>query len=129
MVKFAKIGLAANNPSLVVLVTVLVSLVAFTWSIIKDKSPDLDAVIIAVVLPSVLVSMDGKGADTLNRWLDNAWDWLANWAGPWLGTESTLVQAVAALAVAFALMKRTGGSSGTPSRIATGGHGPSKAKR
>lgn len=117
---FAGAGLAANNPGLVILITVLVSLVAFVWVIVKDKSPDLDTVIMALVIPSVLVSMNNPFAKKLNEWLSAFWDWVFGWAGKWLGTESNFVVAVVALALAYALMKRASGGSGMPSRIANG---------
>lgn len=117
---FAGAGLAANNPDLVMKVVVFVALVALVWTVVKDKSPDLDTVLLVVTLPSVLIAMGGGVADALNRGLSAFWNWMAGWAGEWVGTESTFVLAVLSLAVAYALMKRAGGTGGMPSRIANG---------
>lgn len=117
---FAGAGLAATNPELVMNIVVFLALLAIVWTVAKDRSPDLDTVILVVVVPSALVAMGGGLANAINGGLRWFWDWMSGWAGQWVGTESTFTMAAISLAVAFALMKKAGGGGGMPSRLAGG---------
>lgn len=106
-------GLATNNSGMIRFVIVVAALTALVVDIVKDKTPNVAAVVVAVALPSYMVGMDTGLTDTLGRWLDGFWGWALGWLGPLAGTESTLVIGFGAVMVSFLIAKATMSSSTT----------------
>lgn len=106
-------GLATNNSDIIRFVIVLAALTALVVDIAKDKTPNVAAVVVAVALPSYMVSMDTGLTDTLGRWLDGVWNWALGWLGPLAGTESTLVVGFGAVVVSILIAKSTMSGSAT----------------
>lgn len=112
---FAGAGLAATEPGLVQLVVVMGALAALIYDIAKDKTPNRDAVVVAVALPSLIVGMNGGIPNTLERWLDSLWRLWGDDASDLLGTGTMLVVAVVAVVVSFVFSRSAGhGSMSTP---------------
>lgn len=112
---FAGAGLAATEPGLVQVVVVVGALAALIYDIAKDKTPNRDAVVVAVALPSLLVGMNGGIPNTLERWLGSLWRLWGDDAGRALGTTTMLVVACAAVAVSLVFSRSAGhGSVATP---------------
>ena len=106
-------GLASNNSELMQFVIVPAALTAVVVDIVKDRTPNVAAVVVAVALPSYMVGMNTGLTDTLGRWLDGLWGWASSWLGWLAGTESTLVVAFGAIVVSVLIAKSTMGSSAT----------------
>lgn len=107
---FAGAGLAATEPALVQIVVVIGALTALVVDIVKDKTPNKEAVVVAIALPSLIVGMNGGIPNTLNKWLDAVWGQFGQDAASALGTSTMLVVAVAAVVFSFVLTRAMGGS-------------------
>lgn len=107
---FAGAGLASTEPGLVQIVVVIGALALLIVDIAKDKTPNREAVIVAVALPSLIVGMNGGIPETLNRWLDTVWRTFDGQAASALGTSVMFVVAVVAVVVSFMLTRGMGGS-------------------
>ena len=118
---FAGAGLAATEPGLVQIVVVVGALTALAVDIFKDRVPNRDAVVVAVALPSLIVSMNGGIPETLTRWLDALWGQFDGSAAEALGTSTMLVVAVAAVVVSLVLT-RTMSGRGSRSAVRASGH-------
>lgn len=106
-------GLATNNSGLIRFVIVLAALTALIVDIVKDRTPNVAAVVVAVALPSYMVGMNTGLTDTLGRGLDGIWGWASGWLGWLAGTESTLVIGFGAVIVSVLIAKATMSSSTT----------------
>jgi hypothetical protein len=105
-------GLSVVAPDLVQVIVVLAALTVLGIDIAKDRIPNQGAVVVAVALPSLLVSMNGKLADTLSNWLNSLWGSLSGQVGSWAGTTSTIGIAAICVAASFLLARRTMPKSG-----------------
>src|SRR5688500_5221512 len=107
---FAGAGLAATEPGLVQIVVVIGAIAALVYDIAKDKTPNRDAVVVAVTLPSLIIGMNGGIPNTLERWMDALWSQFGGSAARALGTSTMLVVAVVAVVVSLILSRSTSGS-------------------
>src|SRR4051812_14726719 len=104
-------GLAATNPTMVQIFVVLGAIVVATIDIAKDKTPNQYALFVALGLPSLVILMDGKLADTLDGWFSDLWGWAGDTLGAWVGTAVTttaIVIAGFAVLTAQRIMPRSG---------------------
>lgn len=105
-------ALAAGSSGLVQTAVVLAALTILTIDIVKDRTPNQAAVIVAVALPSLIVGMNGKLAASIKAGLSWLWNQVQGPAGEWVGTTSALGVAVAAITVSFLISRRAMAPSG-----------------
>ncbi len=99
-------GLAATSAGLVQILAVIAALVVLAMDIAKDRTPNQSAVIVAVVLPSLIVGMNGKLADTIDRWLSELWANVQGPLGEWAGTPSAFGVAAVVVTVSVLISRR-----------------------
>lgn len=100
-------GLAATNPGLVQVLAVVAALGVLVMDIVKDRTPNQSAVIVAIVLPSLIAGMNGKLADKIEEGLKHLWDWSAGWLGDWSGVGPTFGAAVVAVTLSVIISRRS----------------------
>lgn len=94
-------GLAATNPGMMQTLIVVGAMIALIVDIAKDKTPNQYAVLVAIGLPSLLLTMNGSFAHTVGSWMTNLWNWASQPLGHLAGTTAiftaVIVGAVAVL--------------------------------
>ncbi len=90
----------------VMIIAAIAALAIIVIDIAKDHIPNQYAVIGAFVLPSLIVSIDGRFPDWLGDKLEDLWEWAGDHMGDWVGT-STIGLALAAVVISFVVSSRT----------------------
>jgi len=90
----------------VMVIAVLAALALIAIDLAKDGIPNQYAVIGAFVLPSLIVSIDGRFPDWLSARLGDLWGWASDHIGEWVGT-TTVGLALGAVVISFLVSSRT----------------------
>lgn len=90
----------------VMVIAVLAALVLIGIDLAKDGIPNQYAVIGAFILPSLIVSIDGRFPAWLSARLADLWGWAEGHAGAWVGT-TTVGLALGAVVISFLVSSRT----------------------
>lgn len=100
-------GLAAEAATMVLVVFTAYVLLKLIADIGKDKTPNQDAIVGALVLPMLLVYIPGPISAWIQARLQDLWNWIGEQIGQGLATTSTMTIAAVCLVCAYVLSDRT----------------------
>lgn len=99
-------GLAADATTMVLIVFTIGLLVKAVVDIAKDKTPNQDAIVGALVMPTLLVYIPGPISDWIQSRFSDLWDFVGEQVGYGLATTSTMTIAAVCLVVAHTINER-----------------------
>lgn len=96
-------SLAQGNSGLVQICILVGMVLWMIVDLVDNKTPNQPAVVIAIILPSLVLKMDGKGAKAIADIYGKISDFAVAPLNSWLGTNSALVLAMACIMIVFVL--------------------------
>ncbi|MEU4558487.1 hypothetical protein AB0F72_08855 [Actinoplanes sp. NPDC023936] len=94
-------GLAATNPTMMMVLICVGGIIALVVDIAKDRTPNQYAVLVAIGLPSLLVGMNGTFAETVGGWMTSLWNWASEPLGEMAGTTAIFTAVIVGAIAVF----------------------------